>query len=76
MPPAHPPAFADRLLAWWDHHGRKDLPWQHPRTPYRVWISEVMLQQTRVETVMGFYDRWRLVHASAKNRRNALGMGA
>jgi A/G-specific adenine glycosylase len=36
MPPAHPPAFADRLLAWWDHHGRKDLPWQHPRTPYRV----------------------------------------
>jgi A/G-specific adenine glycosylase len=39
-------AFADQLLAWFDRHGRKDLPWQHPRTAYRVWISEVMLQQT------------------------------
>jgi A/G-specific adenine glycosylase len=58
MTPAHPPDFADRLLAWWDHHGRKDLPWQHPRTPYRVWISEVMLQQTQVATVIPYFERW------------------
>ncbi len=50
--------FPDRLLAWWDRHGRKDLPWQHPRSPYRVWISEVMLQQTQVSTVIGYFDRW------------------
>ena len=35
--------FAERLLSWWDEHGRHDLPWQHPRTPYRVWVSEIML---------------------------------
>jgi len=50
--------FADRLLAWFDTHGRHDLPWQHPRTPYRVWISEVMLQQTQVSTVIGYFTRW------------------
>ena len=52
------PAFANRLLAWWDKHGRKDLPWQHPRTPYRVWVSEIMLQQTQVATVMPYFERW------------------
>ena len=36
-------AFATPLLAWFDQHGRHDLPWQRPRTPYRVWLSEVML---------------------------------
>ena len=50
--------FARRLLAWYDLHGRKDLPWQHPRTPYRVWLSEVMLQQTQVRTVVGYFDRF------------------
>ncbi len=50
--------FAERLLAWHDVHGRKDLPWQHPRTPYRVWVSEVMLQQTQVATVVGYFDRF------------------
>jgi A/G-specific adenine glycosylase len=50
--------FADRLLAWWDEHGRKDLPWQHPRSPYRVWISEIMLQQTQVATVIPYFERW------------------
>jgi len=53
-----PPAFAERLLRWWDVHGRKDLPWQHPRTPYRVWISEIMLQQTQVATVIPYFERW------------------
>ncbi|NKI35968.1 A/G-specific adenine glycosylase [Wenzhouxiangella sp. XN79A] len=50
--------FATRLLRWWRAHGRHDLPWQHPRTPYRVWVSEIMLQQTRVETVIGYFDRF------------------
>ncbi|MCE2461339.1 MAG: A/G-specific adenine glycosylase [Pseudomonadales bacterium] len=50
--------FAARLLAWWDEHGRKDLPWQHPRTPYRVWVSEIMLQQTQVTTVIPYFRRF------------------
>ena len=58
MPGTAPAPFADRLLAWWDGHGRKDLPWQHPRTPYRVWISEIMLQQTQVATVIPYFERW------------------
>ena len=49
--------FADRLLAWFDRHGRHDLPWQHPRTPYRVWVSEIMLQQTQVKTVLRYFER-------------------
>lgn len=52
------PAFATRLLEWYDVHGRHDLPWQHPRTPYRVWVSEVMLQQTQVQTVIGYFERF------------------
>jgi A/G-specific adenine glycosylase len=50
--------FASRLLRWYDQHGRKDLPWQHPRDAYRVWLSEVMLQQTQVSTVIGYFDRF------------------
>ncbi|MFT3761755.1 MAG: A/G-specific adenine glycosylase [Pseudoxanthomonas sp.] len=50
--------FADRLLAWFDRHGRHDLPWQHPRTPYRVWLSEIMLQQTQVATVIPYFLRF------------------
>lgn len=50
--------FAARLLAWYDRHGRNDLPWQHPRTPYRVWVAEVMLQQTQVTAVMGYFERF------------------
>ena len=50
--------FSDQVLAWFDVHGRKDLPWQHPRTPYRVWISEVMLQQTQVATVIAYFERF------------------
>lgn len=53
-----PTAFASRLLQWFDHHGRHDLPWQHPRTPYRVWLSEVMLQQTQVATVIPYFERF------------------
>ncbi len=50
-----PANFASRLLAWFDVHGRHDLPWQHPRTAYRVWIAEIMLQQTQVATVIPYY---------------------
>ena len=50
--------FASRLLRWFDVNGRHDLPWQHPRTPYRVWLSEIMLQQTQVKTVMPYFERF------------------
>lgn len=53
-----PSSYAERLLAWFDDHGRKDLPWQHPQTPYRVWISEIMLQQTQVSVVIGYFERF------------------
>ncbi len=50
--------FAKRLLAWFDRYGRHDLPWQKNPTPYRVWVSEVMLQQTQVATVIPYYERF------------------
>ena len=53
-----PPSYADRLLTWFDDHGRKHLPWQQPRTPYRVWVSEIMLQQTQVTVVVDYFTRF------------------
>ncbi|GAB3479000.1 A/G-specific adenine glycosylase [Marinomonas epiphytica] len=50
--------FAERILAWFDEHGRKNLPWQQDKTPYRVWISEIMLQQTQVATVIPYYHKF------------------
>jgi A/G-specific adenine glycosylase len=50
--------LAPRLLAWFDAHGRHDFPWQQERTPYSVWVSEIMLQQTQVGTVIPFYRRF------------------
>ncbi|MGA9333599.1 MAG: A/G-specific adenine glycosylase [Rudaea sp.] len=50
--------IAAPLLCWFDRHGRRDLPWQHPRTPYRVWLAEIMLQQTRVATVIPYFLRF------------------
>lgn len=66
MPPTKPlaadsaivRAFRLRLLAWFDLHGRHDLPWQVDRTFYRVWVSEIMLQQTQVATVIGYFERF------------------
>lgn len=52
-----PARFQRRLLDWFDRHGRHDLPWQQRRTPYRVWVSEIMLQQTQVATVMPYFER-------------------
>jgi len=48
-------AFQHALLSWFDLHGRKDLPWQLTPTPYRVWVAEIMLQQTQVKTVIPYY---------------------
>ena len=53
-----PEHFARRLLSWFENHGRHDLPWQREPTPYRVWISEIMLQQTQVRTVIPYYERF------------------
>ena len=53
-----PSSFSKRLLIWYDHAGRKDLPWQLDKTPYRVWVSEVMLQQTQVQTVIPYFERF------------------
>ncbi|MGH8225017.1 MAG: A/G-specific adenine glycosylase [Gammaproteobacteria bacterium] len=52
------PPIAVPLLAWAKLHGRHDLPWQRPATPYRVWVSEVMLQQTQVATVIPYFTRF------------------
>ncbi|MDP2835192.1 MAG: A/G-specific adenine glycosylase [Pseudomonadota bacterium] len=50
--------FAPRLIAWQQGHGRHDLPWQGTLDPYRIWLSEIMLQQTQVETVIPYYSRF------------------
>ena len=52
------PVFADRIIAWQKLHGRHDLPWQRTRDPYRIWLSEIMLQQTQVATVIPYYERF------------------
>ncbi|MGB5538897.1 MAG: A/G-specific adenine glycosylase, partial [Gammaproteobacteria bacterium] len=53
-----PQRFSSAVLDWYDQHGRKDLPWQVEPTPYRVWVSEIMLQQTQVATVIPYYRRF------------------
>ena len=58
MPADSSADFATRLLAWHRHHGRHDLPWQIDRNPYRVWLSEIMLQQTQVATVIPYFLRF------------------
>jgi A/G-specific adenine glycosylase len=62
MPDSPPPlqdfALAPRVVAWQGRHGRSSLPWQHLRDPYRVWLSEIMLQQTQVATVLAYYPRF------------------
>ncbi len=50
--------FAQRLLAWYERNGRKDLPWKRSRDPYAIWVSEIMLQQTQVATVIPYYERF------------------
>ena len=63
-------SFATRLVAWQKHHGRHDLPWQRTRDAYAIWLSEIMLQQTQVATVIPYYEtflrRFPTVRALAK----------
>ena len=51
-------SFAARVIAWQRQHGRHDLPWQNTRDAYRIWVSEIMLQQTQVAAVIGYYARF------------------
>ena len=53
-----PVQFRKAVLGWYDRHGRKDLPWQQDISPYRVWVSEIMLQQTQVSTVIPYFERF------------------
>ncbi|MEY4684576.1 MAG: hypothetical protein RLZ25_1035 [Pseudomonadota bacterium] len=68
--------FESRVLLWFDVHGRKDLPWQSPRDPYRVWVSEIMLQQTQVATVIDYFHRFMSrfpsLHALAESELDAV----
>src|SRR5712672_1486203 len=50
--------FAQKVMRWQRRHGRRDLPWQGTRDPYRIWLSEVMLQQTQVAAVIPYYERF------------------
>jgi len=52
------PDFARKLIAWQRRHGRHDLPWQATRDPYKIWVSEIMLQQTQVGAVTGYFQRF------------------
>jgi A/G-specific adenine glycosylase len=57
FPPRALPQFQRRLLAWYRHH-RRDLPWRASRDPYRIWVAEIMLQQTRIAAVLPYYHRF------------------
>jgi len=50
--------FSEQILSWFEEHGRKDLPWQRDSDVYKIWVSEIMLQQTRVETVIPYYEKF------------------
>lgn len=58
MSTRRPTSFSTRLIRWQRSHGRHDLPWQGTRDAYRIWLSEIMLQQTQVSTVLGYYERF------------------
>jgi A/G-specific adenine glycosylase len=58
MNKSNPRQFAARLLQWFDRSGRHDLPWQLARNPYRVWVAEIMLQQTQVATVIPYFEHF------------------
>lgn len=64
------PAIEKKLLPWFSKN-RRDLPWRRNRTPYRVWVAEIMLQQTRVDTVIDYYQRWMKVFPSWRALANS-----
>ena len=63
--------FSQELLKWFDLYGRNNLPWQDNRTPYRVWISEIMLQQTQVSTAIPFFKRFMESYPDINSLSNA-----
>jgi A/G-specific adenine glycosylase len=63
--------FARAILSWYDSFGRKSLPWQQDKTLYKVWLSEIMLQQTQVATVIPYYDRFLVRFPSVIDLANA-----
>jgi A/G-specific adenine glycosylase len=64
-------SFSQQVLTWFDTHGRKDLPWQQNKTRYSVWISEIMLQQTQVKTVIPYFARFMSRFPSVSELANA-----
>jgi A/G-specific adenine glycosylase len=63
--------FRKQALNWYDQQGRKDLPWQQGKTAYRVWVSEIMLQQTQVATVIPYFERFMHRFATVEDLANA-----
>jgi len=66
-----PATFQKKLLQWFDQYGRKQLPWQLNKTPYRVWVSEIMLQQTQVQTVIPYFEKFMRVFPTLKSLSEA-----
>ncbi len=64
-------AFAEPVIDWYREHGRKQLPWQLDKTPYRVWVSEIMLQQTQVATVIPYYQSFMARFPDIRSLANA-----
>jgi A/G-specific adenine glycosylase len=63
--------FSDSVLTWYDNNGRKHLPWQQDVTPYKVWVSEIMLQQTQVTTVIPYFERFMSLFPTVTDLANA-----
>jgi len=68
---SHHSTFSDHILTWFQHAGRHDLPWQHHADPYPVWVSEIMLQQTQVSTVIPYYQRFMAAFPDVVSLANA-----
>ena len=62
--------FKQLILSWYDE-GHRSLPWRMTRDPYRIWVSEIMLQQTRAETVVSYYDRFLARYPTVKDLADA-----
>lgn len=63
--------FSQKITIWHDAHGRKNLPWQKNKTTYRVWLSEIMLQQTQVATVIPYFEKFIKVFSTVRDLANA-----
>lgn len=65
------PEFSNKILTWFDSYGRKNLPWQRNKDPYRIWLSEIMLQQTQVKTVIPYFEKFIQVFPDLKTLATA-----